>query len=119
MRSEIWSSGVEDNYFLTQVFWFSVFLRAANNAENQNKFTHFIISVINENPEKNIASETSIGSMQLYGDALTKFSDSCQNAVVETDNQPKAEIQVWGDFFFDKNISSDILQTNREYNGSL
>lgn len=71
-----------------------MFLRTSANADPQHKFTHFIISVVNENPEKNIGSENSIGNLQLYGDAMTKFSDSCQNAVVETDHQPKAEIQV-------------------------
>lgn len=39
--------------------------------------------------------ETSaVGSLQLYGDAAVKFSESCQNAIIETDSQPKTEIQV-------------------------
>lgn len=50
--------------------------------------------MLNENPEKNIDSETSIGTLQLYGDTLTKFNGNCQNAVVEADSQPKAEVQV-------------------------
>lgn len=59
------------------------------------KFTHFILSVINEKFEKDIESESSvIGSLQLYGDMSTKFSESCQNAVIEADSQPKSEIQV-------------------------
>lgn len=71
-----------------------MFLKAKDGSESPHKFTHFILSVLNENPERNIDSETSIGSLQLYGDTLTKFSDNCQNAVVEADSQPKAEIQV-------------------------
>ncbi|XP_050307769.1 spondin-1 isoform X2 [Anthonomus grandis grandis] len=91
-RYKIEVSGSPDAYVPGEQY--TVFLRAVNNGlENQHKFTHFILSVTNENPEKNIASETSIGSMQLYGDALTKFSQRCRNAVVEADNQPKAEVQ--------------------------
>ncbi|CAH1113576.1 unnamed protein product [Psylliodes chrysocephalus] len=62
---------------------------------SHHKFTHFILSITNEKFEKNIESESSVvGSLQLYGDTSTKFSDSCQNAVVQTDSQPKNEIQV-------------------------
>lgn len=71
-----------------------MFLKAKDGSKSTHKFTHFILSVLNENPEKNIDSETSIGSLQLYGDTLTKFSDNCQNAVIEADSQSKAEIQV-------------------------
>ncbi|XP_048525881.1 spondin-1 [Dendroctonus ponderosae] len=90
-RYKIEISGNPDTYVPNEQY--TVFLRTSANADPQNKFTHFIISVVNENPEKNIGSENSIGNLQLYGDAMTKFSDSCQNAVVETDHQPKAEIQ--------------------------
>lgn len=34
------------------------------------------------------------GSFALYGDALTKFSDKCPNAVTQTSSMPKSEIQV-------------------------
>lgn len=34
------------------------------------------------------------GSFALYGDALTKFSDRCPNAVTQTSSMPKSEIQV-------------------------
>ncbi|CAG9762897.1 unnamed protein product [Ceutorhynchus assimilis] len=88
-RYKIDISGNPESYVPGEQY--TVFLRAVEGQNN--KFSHFIISVLNENPEKNIASDTSIGSLQLYGDALTKFSDTCQHAVVETDNQPKAEIQ--------------------------
>ncbi|XP_066257165.1 spondin-1 isoform X2 [Euwallacea similis] len=88
-RYKIEISGNPESYVPEEQY--SVFLRAGQ--ESPYKFTHFIFSVVNENPEKNIDSETSIGSLQLYGDALTKFSDSCQNAVVEADAQPKVEVQ--------------------------
>ncbi|KAL1505585.1 hypothetical protein ABEB36_005116 [Hypothenemus hampei] len=91
-RYKIEISGNPESYVPEEQY--TVFLRASKGLESQNRFTHFLISVLNENPEKNIdSSETSIGSLQLYGDALTKFSGTCQNAVVEADHLPKAEIQ--------------------------
>lgn len=76
------------------LYAFPVYLRGTKRTELQNKFTHFILSVINEQPGKDVTSP-SIGSLQLYGDSLTKFSERCQNAVVETNSQPKSEIQVY------------------------
>lgn len=35
----------------------------------------------------------SVGSLQLYGDMLTKFSDKCPNAVVATNKLDKNEVQ--------------------------
>ncbi|CAG9839407.1 unnamed protein product [Diabrotica balteata] len=59
------------------------------------RFTHFILSFTNEKFAKNIESESSvIGAVQLYGDTMTKFSDSCQNAIIQADSQPKTEIQI-------------------------
>lgn len=81
-------------------FTVSVYLRGARQTELENKFTHFILSVINEHPGRDV-TVPSIGSLQLYGDSLTKFSERCQNAVVETDAQPKSEIQV---LIFDESL---------------
>ncbi|KAJ9594398.1 hypothetical protein L9F63_014188, partial [Diploptera punctata] len=35
-----------------------------------------------------------VGTFSLFGDALTKFSDTCPNAVMQTSSIPKSEIQV-------------------------
>lgn len=35
-----------------------------------------------------------VGNFQLFGDALTKFSDKCPNVVTHTSSMPKTEIQV-------------------------
>ena len=34
------------------------------------------------------------GTFQLFGDALTRFSDYCPNSVMHTSSLPKSEIQV-------------------------
>lgn len=72
-----------------------MYLKSIEKNGAQSKFTHFILSALNEKSERDIELETSIvGSLQLYGDAAVKFSDSCQNAIIEADSQPKTEIQV-------------------------
>lgn len=35
-----------------------------------------------------------VGVFQLFGDALTKFSEKCENVVTHTSSMPKTEIQV-------------------------
>ncbi|KAG5886702.1 hypothetical protein JTB14_015767 [Gonioctena quinquepunctata] len=93
-RYKIEISGNPDSYVPGEQY--TIFLRSVEfpNGE-QHKFTHYILSVLNEKFEKDIESDTSvIGSLQLFGDTLTKFSESCQNAVVQTDPQPKTEVQV-------------------------
>lgn len=81
--------------FTLWLFQFPVFLRSVEKNGIQSKFTHFILSAVNEKSERDIELETSVvGSLQLYGDAAVRFSDSCQNAIIEADPQPKTEIQV-------------------------
>ncbi|RZC36683.1 Reeler domain containing protein, partial [Asbolus verrucosus] len=43
---------------------------------------------------ENEKGTTSDPSVQLYGDALTKFSEKCPNTVTASDSQLKSEIQV-------------------------
>ncbi|CAG9820229.1 unnamed protein product [Phaedon cochleariae] len=93
-RYKIDISGDPDSYVPGEQY--TVFIRSEGSSnDQQHKFTHFILSIVNEKFEQDIESESSvIGALQLYGDSFTKFSDSCQNAVVQADSQPKTEIQV-------------------------
>ncbi|CAG9857851.1 unnamed protein product [Phyllotreta striolata] len=74
---------------------YTILLNSASKSNSKQQFTHFILSITNDKYQRNNNGDSnSVGSLQLYGDTLTKFSDSCQNAVVQTDSQPKSEIQI-------------------------
>ena len=45
-------------------------------------------------PYDDYGSDRKVGTFSLFGDALTKFSDSCPNAVIQTSSIRKSEIQV-------------------------
>jgi spondin-1 len=69
-----------------------VTLQGARNQQVPQKFTGFMLSV---EPLSNGASiDTNVGNFQLFGDALTKFSEKCPNTVSQTSSMPKSEIQV-------------------------
>lgn len=77
----------------------TVFLRSNRDRKIQNKFKDFLLLIEHEQSEKSVdaVKNPSVGTLQLYGDMLTKFSEKCRNGVVQTNSLPKSEIQV---FFF-------------------
>ncbi|XP_042243075.1 spondin-1-like isoform X2 [Homarus americanus] len=58
------------------------------------KFTGFLLVVEASQSPVNIFGPQSVGTFQLYGDALTMHSDDCPNAVTQTSSIPKSEIQI-------------------------
>lgn len=77
---------------------YTIFLRGLNDFQTQHKFKDFLLLVEHEVSEKTVFGEQphnpSVGSLQLYGDMLTKFSEKCRNAVIQTNSLPKSEIQI-------------------------
>jgi hypothetical protein len=75
---------------------FPVTLQGARNQQVPQKFTGFMLAV---EPLDGMAAargggESAVGNFQLFGDALTKFSERCPNTVTQTSSMPKSEIQV-------------------------
>lgn len=75
---------------------FIVFLRSNRDRKVQHKFKDFLLLIEHEASEKTVADirNPSLGTLQLFGDMLTKFSEKCRNGVVQTNSLPKSEIQV-------------------------
>ncbi|CAB3377734.1 Hypothetical predicted protein [Cloeon dipterum] len=89
-RFRIKVSGNPEKYVPGEVY--TVTLQGARNQQVPQKFTGFMLSV---EPLSNGASiDTAVGHFQLFGDALTKFSEKCPNTVSQTSSMPKSEIQV-------------------------
>ena len=76
---------------------FLVFLVGSRDYLQLQQFTHFMITADAINIETNrttVAGPKRVGRFQLFGDALTKFYESCVNTVSEADDFPKTEVQV-------------------------
>ncbi|KAK8753005.1 hypothetical protein OTU49_001961, partial [Cherax quadricarinatus] len=58
------------------------------------KFTGFLLLVEASQSPVDIYGPQSVGTFQLYGDALTMHSEDCPNAVTQTSSISKSEIQV-------------------------
>ncbi|KAK9886878.1 hypothetical protein WA026_019136 [Henosepilachna vigintioctopunctata] len=89
VRYEIEISGNPETYVEGEQY--TIYLRSTSSSnDDSNKFIRFILYV--ENSTWN--GDPNIGTLQLFGDSLTKMSKDCPNMVVEADLQPKSEIQV-------------------------
>ncbi|XP_059486805.1 spondin-1-like isoform X2 [Neocloeon triangulifer] len=89
-RFRIKVSGNPEKYVPGEVY--TVTLQGARNQQVPQKFTGFMLSV--EPLSNGAAADTAVGHFQLFGDALTKFSEKCPNTVSQTSSMPKSEIQV-------------------------
>lgn len=87
-------------YYIVYMLYLIVFLRGTINTLEQHKFKDFLLVI--ESEQQELAGHAvrgpgiipSVGHFTLLGDALTKFSDVCPNAVSQTNSLPKTEIQV-------------------------
>lgn len=73
----------------------AVTLQGARNQQVPQKFTGFMLTV--EPLDGSVAprgGDSAVGNFQLFGDALTKFSERCPNTVTQTSSMPKSEVQV-------------------------
>ncbi|XP_069679173.1 spondin-1-like isoform X2 [Periplaneta americana] len=104
-RFKIKISGNPDKYVPGEVY--TVSLQGERIQHNPQKFTGFMLVVEPSNgylpswgngmPRSGSMHEFSnrnVGTFSLFGDALTKFSDHCPNAVIQTSSIPKSDIQV-------------------------
>ncbi|KAL3267421.1 hypothetical protein HHI36_011548 [Cryptolaemus montrouzieri] len=88
VRYEIEISGNPDTYVAGEQY--TIYLRSKpSNTEDFNKFIRFVLYIDNST-----SKDSDVGTLQLYGDSLTKMSENCPNMVVEADLQPKFEIQI-------------------------
>lgn len=86
-------SGNPEKYVPGEVY--TVSLQGWRTHYSVQKFTGFMLVVDGVASAYNIYNgPQSVGTFQLYGDVLTMHSDDCPNAVVQTSNSPKSEIQV-------------------------
>ncbi|XP_045137265.1 spondin-1-like isoform X2 [Portunus trituberculatus] len=58
------------------------------------KFTGFLLLVEPSRVPRDVYGPQSVGMFQLYGDALTLYSEDCPNAITQSSSAPKSEIQV-------------------------
>ncbi|KAL7024638.1 hypothetical protein ACKWTF_013141 [Chironomus riparius] len=75
---------------------YNLFLVGSRDYLQLQQFTHFMITADAINIETNrttVAGPKRVGRFQLFGDALTKFYESCVNTVSEADDFPKTEVQ--------------------------
>lgn len=86
-------SGSVDRYVPGEIY--TVSLQGYRTQYSVQKFTGFMIVVEPAQPANDIYENPKFtGSFQLLGDALSKISEDCPNAVVHTSTIPKSEIQV-------------------------
>jgi hypothetical protein len=57
------------------------------------KFAGFLLTADPADSKIDTSPETA-GHFQLFGDAFTRFSDLCPNAITQTSSTPKTEVQV-------------------------
>ncbi|XP_023721830.1 spondin-1 isoform X3 [Cryptotermes secundus] len=106
-RFRIKISGNPDKYVPGEVYTIS--LKGERIQKTPQKFTGFMLVVEPSNeylaswvddPLRSIAvppndySTRNVGVFSLFGDASTRFSDRCPNAVIQTSSMPKSDIQV-------------------------
>ncbi|CAL4072077.1 unnamed protein product, partial [Meganyctiphanes norvegica] len=92
-RFRIKISGNPDNYVPGEVYTVSL-EGERSQVYNVRKFTGFLLVVEPVRQPKDHYQSRSVGTFQLYSDALTQHSDDCPNAVTHTSAVPKSEIQV-------------------------
>ncbi|XP_017772069.1 PREDICTED: spondin-1 isoform X2 [Nicrophorus vespilloides] len=87
-------SGNPDTYVPGEQY--NIFLRSNGEYQAKNKFKDFLLLVEHEPSEKILGEvhNPSVGTLQLLGDMLMKFSEKCRNAVMQTNSLPKSEVQV-------------------------
>lgn len=85
-------SGNPEKYVPGEVY--TVSLQGWRTQYSVQKFTGFMLVVEASQSPTNIYGPQSVGTFQLYGDALTMHSDDCPNAVIQTSSISKSEIQV-------------------------
>ncbi|XP_065568346.1 spondin-1-like isoform X2 [Artemia franciscana] len=84
-------SGSPDKYVPGEVY--TVTLQGWRSPNSVQRFVGFMLQVEPEDQNFDTTPETA-GTFQLFGDALTRFSDYCPNSVMHTSSIPKSEIQV-------------------------
>ncbi|XP_042863867.1 spondin-1-like isoform X1 [Penaeus japonicus] len=85
-------SGNPSKYFPGEVY--TVSLQGWRTQYSVQKFIGFMLVVEPSHSPVDIFGPQSVGTFQLYGDALTMHSDDCPNAVTQTSSILKSEIQV-------------------------
>ena len=75
--------------FLTIFISFTVSLVGIRSLQSPHKFTGFMLQADHEG-----GSHDKVGSFQLMGDTLAKFSERCPNLVTHTSAIPKTDVQV-------------------------
>ncbi|XP_054716081.1 spondin-1-like [Uloborus diversus] len=58
------------------------------------KFVGFMLMVEPKEIKNDISARPDVGSFQLFGDAMCKYSEECPNAIVHASGIPKQDIQV-------------------------
>ncbi|XP_064108632.1 spondin-1-like isoform X2 [Macrobrachium nipponense] len=86
-------SGNPEKYVPGEVY--TVSLQGWRTQYSVQKFTGFMLVVeASQQTQTNLYGPRSVGTFQLYGDALTMHSEDCPNAVIQTSSISKSEIQV-------------------------
>lgn len=84
-------SGNPDKYVPGEIY--TVSLQGWRTQYSVQKFTGFTL-VAEPAVVRRSNDRASMGTFQLFGDALTQFSETCPNSVTQTSSIPKSEIQV-------------------------
>ncbi|XP_076311519.1 spondin-1-like [Tachypleus tridentatus] len=89
-------SGGPEKYVPGDIYTISI-----QGRKNQHRIQTFIGFMLVVEPSSKVndldissRSSPNVGMFQLFGDALSKFSEECPHAVLQTSNIPKSEIQV-------------------------
>ncbi|XP_023216087.1 spondin-1-like isoform X2 [Centruroides sculpturatus] len=85
-------SGNPDRYVPGEMY--TVGLQGYRTQYSVQKFVGFLLVAEPKDRKNDVSALSDVGVFQLYGDALSTFSEDCPNAVVQTSPIPKSEIQV-------------------------
>lgn len=85
-------SGNPERYVPGEMY--TVSLQGYRTQYSVQKFVGFLLVLEPLNRRNDVAALPEVGTFQLYGDALSTFSEDCPHAIVQTSPIPKSEIQV-------------------------
>uniref|UniRef100_U5EYT8 Spondin-1 n=1 Tax=Corethrella appendiculata TaxID=1370023 RepID=U5EYT8_9DIPT len=94
-RFRIRISGNPDRYVPGEAYTIS--LAGVRSMQVPHKFSGFLLAAevdTSTKPFQDPGLSQNVGAFQLFGDALTRFSERCPNVVTHTSSIPKSEIQV-------------------------
>lgn len=76
------------------VIFTSVGIQGTRQSPVPEKFTGFALSVEPSVPSASQRDRPNVGTFQLFGDALTKFSEKCPHMVMQASSTSRSEVNV-------------------------